>query len=132
MAKKRRDGELSVFFGTGSSLEGVLSFKGQARIDGEFSGEVKGDGTLLVGPNATVNATIDSTCVIICGEVVGDVTAGERIELKSPGKLKGNISAPLVVMDEGVLFEGNCRMASEGQRMTGSNVTLLAAGDSPR
>lgn len=129
MAKRRREGEMTAFIGTGSSLEGLLRFEGQARLDGEFSGEVRGKGSLLVGSSAQVKADIHATNVTICGEVIGDVTATERIELKTPGKLKGNIMAPLVVMDEGVLFEGHCRMAGDQQIPAGSKVTLLAAGE---
>lgn len=129
MAKKSRVGEITAFIGTGSSLDGLLRFEGQARLDGEFSGEVRGEGNLLVGASAVVKADIHATNVTICGEVIGDVTATERIELKSPGKLKGNIMSPLVVMDEGVLFEGHCRMADEERQLSGSKVTLLAAGE---
>lgn len=127
MAKKRRNGEISALFGSGSSLEGVLRFEGQARIDGKFTGEIHGNGHLLVGNAAVVKADVFAESIVICGEVIGDVNATERIEIKSPGKLKGNISAPLVVMDEGVLFEGHCRMAGEENRLSGANVTLLAA-----
>lgn len=112
MAKRRREEEVTVFLGGESSLEGVLSFSGQARLDGSFTGEVKGKGTLMVGPSARVKAQIEATAVVISGEVIGDVVATDRIEMHAPGKLTGNITAPLVVMDEGVLFEGNCRMAS--------------------
>ncbi len=65
----------------------------------------------MIGPQANIKAEISARTVIISGEVVGDIVATERIELKMPGKLKGNISAPLVIMDEGVLFEGHCAMA---------------------
>lgn len=114
--KRRRgstSGEVSILLANSSNIEGKISFKGQARLDGVFKGEIFGDGTLIVGPNAMIEARITATAVEISGSVVGDIEVQERIELRAPGKLVGNIIAPLVVMDEGVVFEGNCRMASD-------------------
>lgn len=128
MAKKRRDGDLTVFFGSSSSLDGLLNFDGQARLDGKFKGQIKGVGTLLVGAEAKVVANIEATAVIVCGDVEGDVIASERIEMRAPGRLKGNITSPLVVMDEGVVFEGNCRMAGEeGKLLQARKVAMLPA-----
>ena len=104
-------------------LNGVLSFSGSARIDGNFSGEIHGEGTLFIGPHAVIKAEIEAKTVIISGDVVGNIQASERIELKTPGKLKGNITAPLVMMDEGVLFEGHCAMAPPENM---KSMTLLA------
>ncbi len=124
--QRQRDGEVSVFLGGDSFLEGELKFSGQARLDGKFAGKINGEGTLLVGPAAQVQANISARAVIISGEVVGDVTASERIEMRSPGRLKGNINAPLVMMDEGVLFEGHCSMAGDDAGERTPNITLLA------
>lgn len=128
MGKRQRqqEGEVSVFLGGDSFLEGELNFSGQARLDGKFTGKISGEGTLLVGPAAHVQADIAARAVIISGEVVGDVTASERIEMRAPGRLKGNINAPLVMMDEGVLFEGHCSMAGDEAGDRSHNITLLA------
>ncbi len=129
MARRRKEGEVTVFLGGDSTIEGALNFSGQARLDGAFKGEIQGSGTLLIGPAAQVQADIQAVSVIISGEVIGDVTASERIELRAPGKLKGNINAPLVVMDEGVLFEGHCSMAGEEAKERAPKITLLASSD---
>ena len=129
MAKRQRSGEVSLFLGGGSSLEGALNFKGQARLDGHFKGSIKGSGELLVGPTAVVEADIQCTSVIISGQVIGDITASDRLELRAPGQLKGDISAPLVVMDEGVLYEGHCSMAADQDADRAPNITLLAGGE---
>jgi cytoskeletal protein CcmA (bactofilin family) len=118
-----------VFLGADSALEGELNFSGQARLDGRFSGRIQGTGTLMVGPTAQVKADIEADTVIISGEVIGAVVAGERIELKAPGKLRGDINAPLVVMDEGVQFEGHCSMAGGERQERVPKITLLASGE---
>ncbi len=132
MGKNRRDGEVGVFLGHDSVLEGVLEFKGLARLDGTFRGRIQGTGTLMIGQQAKVEANIQAAQVVISGEVVGDVLAGERLEIRAPGRLKGNISSPLVVMDEGVLFEGHCTMAGGEADAKDGKLTLVAAGGATR
>ncbi|KIX14518.1 hypothetical protein X474_07890 [Dethiosulfatarculus sandiegensis] len=128
MAKRRKDQDVNVFLGSDSSLEGLLTFTGEARLDGAFKGQIKGTGRLWIGPTAKIEANVEAAQVIISGELIGDINATDRIELTVPGKLKGNISAPLVVMDEGVNFEGHCSMASGEVLEEAKKVTLLAAG----
>lgn len=129
MARRQKPGEVTVFLGGDSNIEGQLNFSGQARLDGAFKGEIRGTGALLIGPAARVEADIQAASVTISGEVIGEINASERIELRAPGKLKGNINAPLVVMDEGVLFEGHCSMAGEEAKDRAPKITLLASSD---
>ena len=127
MAKRKGQQALSVFLGSDSHLDGVMTFTGQARVDGSFAGSIRGEGSLLIGPQARVEADIKAGEIFISGEVIGDVTATVRLDLKAPGSLKGNINAPLVVMDEGVLFEGHCSMPGEEVAARKPKVTLLTA-----
>lgn len=127
MAKRKEQSALSVFLGSDSHLDGVLTFEGQARLDGSFVGSIRGEGSLLIGPQAKIEADIKAREIIISGEVTGDVNATVRLDLKAPGSLKGNINAPLVVMDEGVLFEGHCSMPGEEVAERKPQVTLLTA-----
>src|SRR6266542_3864015 len=48
--------------------------------------------------------------VLINGEVVGNVCASERVELRGTARVCGDVEAPIVVVEEGVLFDGHCRM----------------------
>lgn len=128
VSKNVRENDLTVFLGGESQLLGELIFTGQARLDGRFQGNIRGEGTLFIGPNAKIEAMVNAATVIISGELVGDVVATKRLELKAPGRLKGNISAPLVVMDEGVVFEGHCSMTDEqDQDGNRGKITLLSA-----
>ena len=51
------------------------------------------------------------------GEVRGDINAEEKIEIHAPGRVIGNISAPTVTIDEGVIFEGHCQMENRRDKM---------------
>jgi cytoskeletal protein CcmA (bactofilin family) len=121
--KKNKD-QINAFLGRDTEFEGKLSFTGTVRIDGRFKGEILSEGTLIVGETAILESDIRVGHVIISGEVRGNIVAGERIEGHSPGKIYGNISAPVITIDEGVTFEGKCQMSGQGEE-TGSKVTLL-------
>jgi cytoskeletal protein CcmA (bactofilin family) len=106
---KKRD-EINAFLGNYTEFEGKLSFKGAVRIDGKFTGEIFTEGTLIVGQSATIKSDIHVSNIIVSGEIRGNIIADNRIEIHAPGKVFGNIQAPVVVIDEGVIFEGTCRM----------------------
>lgn len=61
-----------------------------------------------------MNATVRAGTVVVNGELVGNVEATERVELKGHARVFGDVKAPVVVVGEGVLFEGRCRMAKSG------------------
>lgn len=107
-----RDGATGVnsFLGRGCEYDGKLSFEGTVQIDGRFTGEIVSSDVLIIGEGAEVHAEIDVAVVIISGSVEGNITARSRIEMRSPARLLGNIVSPVVVMEEGVFFEGTCRM----------------------
>ena len=131
MGKRSRDSQVNYYLGQGNRQEGTLTFKGQARLDGEFKGVIQGDGLVLVGPSARVEAEITATNIIISGRVAGNLEASQRVELKKPGNLTGDVTAPLVVMEEGVRFEGHCHMALDQEREEASRLKLLGGGSSP-
>ena len=111
---KNRD-SINAFLGKDTEFEGKLSFKGSVRVDGHFTGEIFTEGTLIVGQSAVIKSDIHVSHIIISGEIRGNIIADERIEIHAPGKVIGNIQAPAVVIEEGVIFEGNCRMQKVDQ-----------------
>jgi cytoskeletal protein CcmA (bactofilin family) len=106
----KKTDEINAFLGKDTEFEGKLSFGGAVRIDGHFKGEINSDGTLIVGETAVIEAEVRVSHVIVSGEIRGNVMATKRVEIHSPGKVFGNLCAPTVVMDEGVVFEGSCSM----------------------
>ena len=106
---KNKD-QINAFLGKDTEFEGKLSFKGFVRIDGRFTGEIFSEGTLSIGETAVIRSDIHVSHIIISGEIRGNIIADNRIEIHAPGKVFGNIQAPAVIIEEGVIFEGNCRM----------------------
>jgi cytoskeletal protein CcmA (bactofilin family) len=107
----------NAFLGKGSRVVGKLTFEGPVRIEGQIEGEITAQDALTIGESAVVNAQIVGNTVVIQGHVTGDVTARKRLEIRAPGRLHGNISSPSLVIQEGVVFEGQCNMgAGDAQR----------------
>jgi cytoskeletal protein CcmA (bactofilin family) len=98
------------FLGKDTEFEGSLRFEGTLRIDGSLQGEINSPGNLIIGEYALVKANIHVSYIVISGEVHGDIVADQRVDLRAPAKVFGNIVAPAVVMDAGVIFEGHTRM----------------------
>ena len=109
-----RPGEVHTLLGKGSEFEGKLTFEGQVRIDGRFNGQIITKDVLVVGEGARVQAEINAGTVIINGTVEGNVRATQLIELHAPARVKGNIEAPALTMDRGVIFEGTSKMENLG------------------
>lgn len=110
-----RPGEVHTLIGKGSEFEGKLTFEGQVRIDGKFSGQIFTKDVLVIGDGARVTAEINAGTVIINGTVEGNIRAAQLVELHQPGRVKGNIETPALSMDKGVIFEGQCKMESLGK-----------------
>ena len=87
-----------------------MSFEGAIRIDGVFSGEIRGDGMIIVGEKGRVRAEIAAGLVMIHGEVQGNIRAKDRIEAYAPAKICGDLYSPVLVFGEGVGFEGTSHM----------------------
>ena len=102
--------DLTAFIDEGSEIEGKYTFSGTVMLNGKFSGEIASNDRLIIGEKGVVNATVRAGVVLINGEVVGNVFATERVELRGTARVYGDVEAPVVVVEEGVLFEGHCRM----------------------
>jgi cytoskeletal protein CcmA (bactofilin family) len=102
--------EINAFLGENTEFEGKLTFTGAVRIDGHFKGEISTGGTLIVGEMAIIESDVHASHIIVNGEIRGNVMAQERMEIHTPGKVTGNIQTPVLVINEGVVFNGNCQM----------------------
>lgn len=120
MLGKREDSQVAArinpadahtILGREAKFSGKLTFEGAVRIDGRFEGEIHTDDLLLIGPGAEVKAQLNVGSVVINGLVEGDIVAKSSVEIKAPGKLKGNITTPTLVIEKGVVFDGSCKMS---------------------
>ncbi|MBU0988206.1 MAG: polymer-forming cytoskeletal protein [Proteobacteria bacterium] len=107
---KRAD-SISTFLGSNGSIEGVIQFKNTIRLDGNVKGKIFSNaGTVIIGEQAVINAEIYVDVAIVMGRVNGTIAARKRIELYPPGHIVGDIQAPTIIIESGVIFNGNCAM----------------------
>jgi cytoskeletal protein CcmA (bactofilin family) len=113
MIGRKKIEEVKAFLGKGTEFEGKLFFTGSVRIDGRFKGEILGGGTLNIGEGAHVEANISVENVLISGDASGNLEVKKRSEIFPKGNLNGNLKATALVIHEGGIFNGSCRMKSE-------------------
>jgi len=101
---------LSSFFSEGTFMKGILKFNGTLRFDGKFEGEIITSDTFIIGKKGIINANISTGSLFNSGEVNGDVSANYKIAIHSEGRLLGNIKTPILYIQEGAQFDGNCEM----------------------
>lgn len=107
-----RPTEINALLGRGTHFEGKLFFDGRVRVDGSFSGEIRGEDVLVIGEGARVVGRIHvATCIVTGGEVEADIRARDAIELYAPSKVMGSLHSPAIFIDRGVQFDGTCKMA---------------------
>jgi cytoskeletal protein CcmA (bactofilin family) len=121
--------EITTILGKGSEFEGKLCFEGTLRIEGSFRGEIRSEAVLVVGEGAEVNAEIHVGTIIINGTVLGNVTATHAVEIRSPGKVVGNLTTPSLSIEKGVVFEGACQMDGSPKKVKAEENVLPWSGE---
>ncbi len=82
-------------------------------MNGKFRGELFSADTLFLGSEGEVEAEVQVKVGIISGQVKGNITARERIELTPSGRIFGNIITPVLVLEEGAVFDGQCKTSRQ-------------------
>ncbi len=108
--------DINTILGKETSFKGVLTYEGTVKIDGKVEGEIIAKDTLIIGEDAEINAEIKVGRLISRGKINGNVTVKERAEFLAPAVLRGNIRTPVIVIEDGVIFEGKCEMGSTSQK----------------
>jgi len=104
--------KIDVFLNKDSVFEGKITFEGIFHLDGKVVGEILNSGILILGETAIIQGKLGVDTLVLNGRVEGEVNAKERVEIHSKGKIFGTITAPILVIQDGGIFEGNCKMVS--------------------
>jgi len=110
-------------------IQGTMKFKNSLMIKGVLEGEIISEGLLIVGPTAKVAAKITTKNLISHGEIQGDVTASDRVMLKSTSSHNGNITTPNIVIESGSIFNGSCIMKREEEPVQAPDDVFTEAAD---
>ncbi len=87
-------------------IKGNLKFSGELTFEGRLDGEIQTDGILNLGDTAVINGNINAQSVVVRGKVNGNITAKEKIDIKTKTELFGDIRAARLTVEEGVTFVG--------------------------
>lgn len=107
---KGKETQVNGLLDKGCSFEGKIVFDGTVQINGDFSGEISSDGTLVVGQEARVSGQVYVDTLICYGTVDGKVDAKTRIEIHIPSVVTADIATRSLSIEEGALFQGHCHM----------------------
>jgi len=104
------EGVMNTIIGKGTKIEGQMEVVQSIRIDGLFKGSVTATDTLIVGTTGELNdVSVKVKNAIIGGKIRGNIIASNKVTLESSSNLEGDLTAKLLVIEEGALFSGNCR-----------------------
>jgi cytoskeletal protein CcmA (bactofilin family) len=93
-------------------IKGSIKFQKELLIDGKVEGEINSDGVLTIGENADIRGEVKTKSITVYGKVQGNITVGERCELKSRCTLQGDLKAARLVIEEGATFIGKSEVTS--------------------
>jgi cytoskeletal protein CcmA (bactofilin family) len=105
----------TVNIGKSVVIKGELSGSEDLTIEGQVDGKIElRQNVLTIGPNGKIKAQVFAKSVVILGEVTGNVTASEKVDIRDNGSVDGDIAAPRVAIAEGAHFRGSIDMQRQG------------------
>jgi len=105
--------------GRGIEVIGDISFADRLQVDGKTQGKLTSDGgTLIIGESARIEAQIDVGVCVVHGLVQGNLIARSKLEIRKTGRVQGDVITPVLLVEEGAVFNGAIRMSQEtGSRL---------------
>jgi cytoskeletal protein CcmA (bactofilin family) len=101
-------------------IKGELNGSEDLTIEGHVEGTIQlKDNVLTIGPNGRIKAQVFAKSVIVLGEVTGNVTASDKVDIRDNGSVDGDIIAPRVAIAEGAHFRGSVDMQRKGGQQPG-------------
>ncbi len=101
---------ISTIIGSGTKIVGRIETKSSCRIDGIVEGAIDSQHDISIAENAQIKGNVSAKNIIVAGEIIGDVSAIELVEIKKSGKVAGNISGTKLIVDEGASYKGKVIM----------------------
>ena len=106
--KELRPMDYEVIISQNTAINGNISINGCTRIDGVIDGTLAVDSDLFIGESGNIRATVYAKNATISGQVTGNISCKERLELTSNAKVFGDIKCTTLIIAEGAVFRGKC------------------------
>lgn len=95
----------------GTLITGDLRSRTDLRIDGEIQGNILCEGRLVVGPTGIIKGNVRCRSARVEGQVEGNISVEEMLELKATSRIQGDLQMGKLIIEEGAVFNGHCKMA---------------------
>jgi len=117
---KSQTGRDVVNIGKSVVIKGELNGSEDLTIEGHVEGKIElREHVLTIGPNGRIKAELFAKSVVVLGEVIGNVIASEKVDIRENGSVEGDITSPRVAIAEGAHFRGSVDMANKGKAVAG-------------
>jgi cytoskeletal protein CcmA (bactofilin family) len=130
------DGSIQSIIAEGTRFKGEFDLNGPLRIDGDFTGVIRTKGRVLVGGNGRAECTVNAGTVVVGGVLRGEIYSTEKVIILSTGLVLGSITTPRLIIEEGVIFNGSCKItaaaAADAAKTAPSNGQKPAVSPAPR
>lgn len=130
------DAFINSIIGEGTKFKGEFDLNGLLRIDGDFTGVIRTKGKVLVGKNGRAECILNAGTVVVGGVLRGEIISTEKVIILSTGLVIGSITTPRLIIEEGVIFNGSCKVTAptppENGRGTPGNGQKTAAASPPK
>jgi cytoskeletal protein CcmA (bactofilin family) len=109
-------------------IKGEVSGSESLYIDGRVEGSINLAGNrVTVGRNGVVSANVNAREIVVLGKVRGNLTASDRVDIRSDGSLTGDVVAARISIEDGAFFKGGIDIRKAGQKPNGEEVKSAAA-----
>jgi cytoskeletal protein CcmA (bactofilin family) len=97
----------------GTRFEGKITSPGSLRVDGQVNGDILLTGDLVIGANGEITGNVDAQTVTVGGKITGNINAKNKLVFENKARIKGDIRASKLVIDEGAMFDGKSDMSGD-------------------
>ena len=132
MAEAGSNQEYPTVLGPDANFKGEMNFEKGLRLMGRFEGKMNTPGRLHIAKEARMQADVDCGALIVEGDVKGNLSANDRIELKSTARYEGDLRASKLTVDEGAVFSGHVTVGPEAVKGPKPGSPGAGAGAPPR
>ena len=110
MPNNKKISEITSILAKGTQFNGDFKVNGSIRIDGVVEGNIEVSDAIIIGSDGIVKGNIKAKQAIIGGKVEGNIVSDEKLELQKGAEVTGDIACKILVIQEGVIFNGKCEM----------------------
>jgi cytoskeletal protein CcmA (bactofilin family) len=113
-----KEGKIDTLIGKDTVIKGDLQSTGSVKIDGQIEGNTRVKESIVIGKDAIVKGNSACRNAVVGGKIEGNIEAQEILEYQSGAQMIGDIICKGLIVQEGVIFDGNCRMVQKPKEKT--------------